>query len=254
MADNPTYPARTPSRKPQINLEVTDEEKVFFGQLADARGVKLAALVRELLNEEGRRLGIPALLETYKSQNTRYQYLVKADEKSELKLGIFRQFLQAFKADCDFSITGYEPETYSASIQCTAYSSSGESSNTIYVGLAVDKATNYKEREEIDRAWLNILGLSLNLADKWDGVNFVVEKRRTLKGKQILLKQFVEKYRASDFQVNDSYNGGTVFRIVATTGQEKTALLIEYLPQRIGEAAELREALQEYQRQVSQQH
>lgn len=248
---NPT--SRTPGRKPQINLEVTEEEKVFFGQLADARRLKLAALVRELLNAEAARLGIPAQLDAFKieANGSRYQYVIKADELTATKLGVFRQFLLKFKADCDFSITSYEPNVYHAGIQCTAYSSSGENSNTIYIGIASDRLLNYKERKEIDGVWSEVLGLSLNLEDKWDGTSYVVEKRRTLRGKQMLLKQFVEKYRGAKLDSNDAYNGGTAFKVVASTEQEKTAILIEYLPQRAGEAAELRIGLDEYQKQAS---
>lgn len=251
---NPT--ARTPGRKPQINIEVTEEEKVFFGQLAAARRLKIAALVRELLNAEAARLGIPAQLDAFKSEaygshRSRYQYVIKADEPTETKLGVFRQFLLKFKADCDFSITSYEPNIYHTGIQCTAYSSSGENSNTIYIGIASDRLLNYKERREIDGVWSEVLGLSLNLEDKWDGTSYVVEKRRTLRGKQMLLKQFVEKYRGAKLDINDAYNGGTAFKVVASTEQEKTSILIEYLPQRAGEAAELRTGLDEYQKQAS---
>lgn len=255
MTDQLTPAPRIPSRKPQINIEVTDEEKLFFGQLADARGLKLAALVRELLNAEAKRLGIPAQLDAYKSEthrshSSRYQYIINADEPTEAKLGVFRQFLLKFKSDCDFSITSYEPNAYHSSIQCTAYSSSGESSNTIYIGVASDRLLNYRERREIDSVWHEVLGLSLNLEDKWDGTSYVVEKRRTLKGKQMLLKQFIEKYRGAKLDINDSYNGGATFKVVASTEQEKIPLLIEYLPQRAGEAAELRVGLDEYQKQV----
>lgn len=256
MADQSNPTPRAPGRKPQINIEVTEEEKVFFGQLADARGAKLAALVRELLNAEAARLGIPAQLDAFRSEAlgshySRYQYIIKADEPTEAKLGVFRQFLLKFKADCDFSITGYEPNVYHAGIQCTAYSSSGENSNTIYIGIASDQLLNYKERKEIDRVWSEVLGLSLNLEDKWDGTSYLVEKRRTLRGKQMLLKQFIEKYRGAKLDINDAYNGGTTFKVVASTEQENTPILIEYLPQRAGEAAELRAGLAEYQRQAS---
>lgn len=246
MKDNHIPPARTAGRKPQINLEVTEEEKVFFGQLADARGMKLAALVRELLNDEARRLGIPAMLDTYRSEGTTYQFTVDASEESETKIGIFSQFLLAFKSDCDFSINTFEVNRYAPSIECTAHSSSGENSNRIYIRLSSDIATNYKEREGIDRAWHDVLGLSLNLEDKWNGVSFLVEKRRTLKGKQMILKQFIEKYRDDAFDVNESYGGGTTFKVTANTHDGKKELLIDYLPQRVGEAIELKKAFEEY--------
>ena len=250
MAYQNEQAARAYSRKPQINIEVTEEEKSFFGQLADARGMKLAALVRELLNAEGERLSIPAQLEEYRgeshrSRSKRYQYIIDADEATEKKLGLFRQFLLKFKADCDFSITSYEPNTYSQGIQCTAFSSSGESSNTIYLGIANDRLLNYKERKEMDRVWHDVLGLSLNLDDKWNGTSYVVEKRRTLKGKLILLKQFVEKYSGAEFEVNESYNSGDIFKVTANTEEGKVLLLIELLPQRPGEVTELGAALDE---------
>jgi hypothetical protein len=252
MADNPTKPARTPSRKPQINFEVTKEEKEFFEQLAEARGMKLAALVRELLNSEGQRLGIPAMLEEYRTQDARYQFIVGADVKSETKVGIFRQFLLAFKSDCDFSINSFDVDHYIPSVQCTAYSSSGESSNTIYISLSRDKVINHSEREAIHRSWNDVLGLSLNLKDKWNGVNYTVEKMRTLRGKQILLKQFVENYRDYKFDFNDSYGGGTTFKVTANNQFDKKELLIDYLPKRAGEAIELRRALEEYQQNLKQ--
>lgn len=248
MTDKLESLERLSGRKPQLNLEVTEAEKIFFGQVADARGIKLATLVRELLNAEGRRLGVPAKLESYKSRFPEYQYYVRNEEDSATKVGIFEQFLLKFKADCDFSITGYEPNVYTRRIQCTAFSSSGESSSTILLGIADDQVKNYEERQAIDRAWHDMLGLSLNLADKWNGVSYVVEKRRTLKGKQIILKQFVEQHRDAKLSVNASYSGKTAFRVVATAGNESKELLIEYLPQRADEPAELQQALEEYQR------
>lgn len=252
MKDKQESLERPSGRKPQLNLEVTETEKSFFGQVADARGMKLAALVRELLNNEGRRLGVPAMLENYKSRFPDYQYYVNAEEDSETKLGIFEQFLMKFKSDCDFSITSYEPESYNLRISCTAYSSSGETSSTILLGIASDRAKNYEERKAIDRAWHDILGLSLNLEDKWNGISYVAEKRRTLKGKLIILKQFVDKYRHAELSINASYSGKTALRVVAKTENQSKELLIEYLPQRADEQAELTQALEEYQRQDSQ--
>jgi hypothetical protein len=51
---------RTPGkpRKPQINVEVTLEEKQLFEEVANARGVKTATLLKMLAHDEARRLGI----------------------------------------------------------------------------------------------------------------------------------------------------------------------------------------------------
>lgn len=45
-------------RKPQINVEVTGEEKVLIERVAAARGMKAATLLRTLALDEARRLGI----------------------------------------------------------------------------------------------------------------------------------------------------------------------------------------------------
>jgi hypothetical protein len=46
------------SRKPQINVAVSEQEKDLFEQIAAKRGMKTAALLRSLAYDEGRRLGI----------------------------------------------------------------------------------------------------------------------------------------------------------------------------------------------------
>ena len=45
-------------RKPQINVEVTTEEKALVERVALARGMKSATLLRSLMLDEARRLGI----------------------------------------------------------------------------------------------------------------------------------------------------------------------------------------------------
>jgi hypothetical protein len=46
-------------RKPQINLGLTEEEKEIFEQVAVARGnIGVSALIRLLVTDEARRLGI----------------------------------------------------------------------------------------------------------------------------------------------------------------------------------------------------
>ena len=47
-----------PDRKPQINLQLEVEEKDLFEKVAKARGLKVSALIRLLVIDEGRRLGI----------------------------------------------------------------------------------------------------------------------------------------------------------------------------------------------------
>lgn len=252
MAKQSDIPHRSTERKPQLNLEVTEAEKVYFEKLAQARGMKLAKLVRQLLNNEAQRLGIPALLIEYKSSRSDalYQYQIKSNEVSEIKLGVFRQFLETFKSDCDFSIDAFEVNRYTNSITCTAYSSSGENTNKIWLELASEPKDNYQERRDIDNIWHDVLGLSLLLKDKWNGVNYVVEARRTLKGKKILLREFIEENRGATFTPNVSYNGRTTFKLLAINGESQKELLIEYLPERVGEAAELQQALSEYQQAV----
>ena len=52
-------PEAKPLRKPLLSIECEDEDqKIHFGRIAKARGVSVAALVRLLLLDEGRRLGI----------------------------------------------------------------------------------------------------------------------------------------------------------------------------------------------------
>lgn len=46
------------SRKPQINVAVSEQERDLFEQIAAKRGMKTAALLRSLAYDEGRRLGI----------------------------------------------------------------------------------------------------------------------------------------------------------------------------------------------------
>lgn len=51
---------KTPSksRKPQINVEVSAEEKELIEKVAKAKGLKAATLLRTLALDEARRLGI----------------------------------------------------------------------------------------------------------------------------------------------------------------------------------------------------
>ena len=47
------------TRKPSLTIECeTSEQKDYFGRIAKARGVSVAALVRLLLLDEGRRLSV----------------------------------------------------------------------------------------------------------------------------------------------------------------------------------------------------
>jgi hypothetical protein len=50
--------ARAATRKPQLNLEVEEGDKELFGKVAKSRGVSVAALIRLLVFDEARRLGI----------------------------------------------------------------------------------------------------------------------------------------------------------------------------------------------------
>ena len=50
--------ARAANRKPQINLEVEKGDKALFERVAKKRGVKVAALIRLLVLDEARRLGV----------------------------------------------------------------------------------------------------------------------------------------------------------------------------------------------------
>jgi len=50
-------PPPTP-RSPQINIKLTEEEKVLFQKVGKARGLKISALARSLMHDEARRLGI----------------------------------------------------------------------------------------------------------------------------------------------------------------------------------------------------
>jgi hypothetical protein len=45
-------------RSPQINIKLTEEEKVLFQKVGKARGLKISALARSLMHDEARRLGI----------------------------------------------------------------------------------------------------------------------------------------------------------------------------------------------------
>jgi uncharacterized protein (DUF1778 family) len=45
-------------RKPQINVEVTTEEKTLIEKVAAARGLKASTLLRTLALDEARRLAI----------------------------------------------------------------------------------------------------------------------------------------------------------------------------------------------------
>ena len=52
-------PVSKPSRRPLLSVECdSEEQREYFGRIAKARGVSVAALVRLLLLDEGRRLGI----------------------------------------------------------------------------------------------------------------------------------------------------------------------------------------------------
>ena len=55
-------PKAQPSRRPLLSIECDNEDqREYFGRVAKARGVSVAALVRLLLLDEGRRLGLQAL-------------------------------------------------------------------------------------------------------------------------------------------------------------------------------------------------
>ncbi|NVO33272.1 toxin-antitoxin system HicB family antitoxin [Hymenobacter lapidiphilus] len=46
------------TRKPQIGIQVEAEEKELFEAVAKARGTKVASLMKILMHDEARRLGI----------------------------------------------------------------------------------------------------------------------------------------------------------------------------------------------------
>ncbi|WP_185817031.1 hypothetical protein [Hymenobacter metallilatus] len=46
------------SRKPQIGIQVEPDEKELFEAVAKARGTKVATLMKLLMHDEARRLGI----------------------------------------------------------------------------------------------------------------------------------------------------------------------------------------------------
>jgi hypothetical protein len=46
-------------RKPQIGIQVDGAEKELFEMVAKARGTKVATLMKLLMHDEARRLGIP---------------------------------------------------------------------------------------------------------------------------------------------------------------------------------------------------
>lgn len=55
-----TTPAEKPARKPQVNLSLEAWEKKLFEDVAEARGnIGVSALLRLLVVDEARRLGIP---------------------------------------------------------------------------------------------------------------------------------------------------------------------------------------------------
>jgi hypothetical protein len=58
MSSTEERKVRAASRKPQLNLELHPGEKELFERIAKKRGVKVAALIRLLVLDEGRRLGI----------------------------------------------------------------------------------------------------------------------------------------------------------------------------------------------------
>ncbi|WP_070731015.1 hypothetical protein [Hymenobacter lapidarius] len=45
-------------RSPQINVKMTDEERVLFSRVGRARGLSISALARSLMHEEALRLSM----------------------------------------------------------------------------------------------------------------------------------------------------------------------------------------------------
>ena len=189
-------------------------------------------------------------LANFRSIFPNYDYYVGHEVSTPEKLDAFHQFLSKFKDDCNFSITSYEPNQTIASVLCTAFSTSSNYIAKIFIALSSDREVNLEERKAIDSEWIKILQISLQLEDKWNGVNYSVYKRLTLNGKKRLLEQFVAKYPSAKFEINSMFGGGTTFKVTANDEDGTHELLIDYLPQREGEAIELEQHFSELSRQV----
>jgi hypothetical protein len=235
-------PAKSPAllKRPRT-MSFTDAEYQKLGELAQAARLGRSEYIVE-------KLGLmPALLDDFKSRFPEYNYYIDSNVISSDKVAAFKEFLSRFKSDCNFSMTSAEPKQYLRDVYCGAYSTSGNDTERILIVLASDREQNKQEYEALRKEWVDVLELSLDLEDKWNGTSYSAYKRLTLEGKKRILKQFFDKYKNTKLSVNDSYGGGTTFRIAATTKEGEVVLVIDYLPQRTGEASELKQALEEYQ-------
>jgi hypothetical protein len=235
-------PTKSPAllKRPRT-MSFTDAEYQKLGELAQAAHLGRSEYIVE-------KLGLtPPLLNEFKSKLPDYSYYIDSQVISSDKIAIFRQFLSMYKADCNFSMTLAESRQYLHDVHCVAYSTSGNDTERILILLARDKEQNQQEYAALRKEWVDVLELSLDLEDKWNGESYSVYKRLTLDGKKRILKQFVTKHHGRNLSIIDSYGGGTTFKVVADTEEDKSVLLIDYLPQREGEAIELKQALEEYQ-------
>jgi hypothetical protein len=189
------------------------------------------------------------VLSDYKSkQDTypRYDFIVNSTVPIEIRLKIYKEFLLLVKQDCSVSISTKEPNQHLSGIDSSAISTSSNEQSSIYIGLSSNREQNRTEYEAIYKQWVDVLDLSLNLDDKWNGAYYFVFKRISREGKKNVLKQFIDKYQGSQFDINLAYGGGTTFRVTASTGHNKQELLIDYLPQLPTEREELKQAFAEY--------
>jgi hypothetical protein len=245
MTDTPKYGAGRPTKDPERlkrsrTLSFTDAEYEKLGELANAARLGRSEYIIEMLGLA------PVPLSDFKSNFSEYDYYIISSITSSEKISVFREFLKKFKDDCNFSMTLAEPNQHLHGVLCTAYSTSGNERKTIFIVLASDREHNKQEYLALRKEWVNVLELSLDLEDKWNGSNYSVYKRLTLEGKQRLLKQFVEKYKGSHFDSNDSFGGGTAFKVLASRNTDKHELIIEYLPERGKESDYLTNYLLEY--------
>ena len=71
-------------RSPQINVKMTEDERVFFSRVGRARGLSISALARSLMLEEGRRLGLSIDdKEAQLAESRRRKWTILADENPD---------------------------------------------------------------------------------------------------------------------------------------------------------------------------
>ncbi|GAA4368956.1 hypothetical protein GCM10023185_42160 [Hymenobacter saemangeumensis] len=182
-------------------------------------------------------------LTDYEHKHPVYQFYIEADEPLEKKLEAVKEYLLRYKDDYDFtdSRDGGEHTWYNIRVETRT-----EGMPKLLIKLPQNSEQNKVEVAAFDKVWTDTLELSCNLHDLWNGTGYWVFKRRTLDCKKSVLEQFVKEVAGFNIDINPAFNSGESFRAVAHTDTGKVELIINYHPERLGEAVDLERAYLEY--------